>query len=480
MDDLLGVVSAIACGCTDAIGDESRLRAAITGPLAAALGADCSFALAGETVLAPSSSTVDVELEHHGVAIGTLRLTRADPLGRDERVLAGLVADHAAVAWTKHAHLDPPQRTDKELAAAEVHARLAAIVDSTDDAIISKTLDAIVTSWNHGAEKLFGYTFDEVRGKSIMMLIPPGREHEELALLAHLRRGEVSHFDSIRRCKDGREVEVSVTSSPIYDAAGHLIGASKVARDITTRRVAELALSRAVISAQAANRELEAFSYSVAHDLRAPLRAVNGFSQILLEDYGSKLDAAGRGLIDDIQGGARTMGTLIDALLSLARLTRCELQREPTDLSAMSHSAVATLAASQPERCVHVTVANPLVVSADPRLTRVIIDNLVGNAWKFTNNVRQAKIEVGETERDRVRVFYVCDNGAGFDMAYAANLFAPFQRLHAVREFPGTGIGLATAQRIVHRHGGRIWAESAVNAGATFYFTLDASQEARA
>src|SRR4051794_21428763 len=215
MDDLMAVVSAIACGCTDAIGDELRLRAAITGPLGAALGADCSLALAGETVLARSSSTVDFELEHRGVAIGTLRLTRADPLRRDELVLAGLVADHAAVAWSKHAHSDPQQRTD---------ARLAAIVDSTDDAIISKTLDGIVTSWNHGAEKLFGYTFDEVRGKSIMMVIPPGREHEELALLAHLRRGEVSHLDSVRRCKDGREVEVSITSSPIHDAAGHLIG----------------------------------------------------------------------------------------------------------------------------------------------------------------------------------------------------------------------------------------------------------------
>jgi PAS domain S-box-containing protein len=589
----------IACACTEAIGDELRLRAAITEPLGAALGAECALVIAGEAALTPSSSAVDLALMHRDVAIGTLRLIRSEPLDVEELALAGCVADHAAVAWTKHAaararrsrfaeldragalgvlacdfegrvfeindtllaiigysraevhassfhwrdltpvewraenlrateelkatgvtrlrekpyirkdgsqvwvmvgstmvgeeviafviDVDARKQIEREAqvalearAVADVHARLAALVDSTDDAIIGKTLDGIVTSWNHGAEKLFGYTFDEVRGKTIALLVPPDREHEELTLLAHLRAGEVTRFETVRRCKNGQDIDVSVTSSPVYDAAGHLIGASKVARDITRRRAAELALSQAVASAQAANRELEAFSYSVAHDLRAPLRAVNGFSQMLLEDYGAKLDDAGRELLDDIRGGAKTMGTLIDALLLLARLTRSELRREPTDLAALVRNVAVTLAASEPERRVEVVTAGPLLVFADPRLARVIVDNLVGNAWKFTGKVPQARIEVGETQRAGARAFYVRDNGAGFDMAHAANLFGPFQRLHTVREFAGTGIGLATAQRIVHRHGGRIWAEGTVNAGATFYFTLEPAEEIRA
>ncbi len=360
--------------------------------------------------------------------------------------------------------------------AEETRARLAAIVDSSDDAIIGKTLDGVVTSWNHGAERLFGYTAAEMRGRPVAILIPAGREHEEPELLAHLRRGEVTRFDTVRRRKDGSEIAVSVTSSPTFDATGRLIGASKVARDITTRRAAELALAHARDAAETANRELESFSYSVAHDLRAPLRAINGFAKILVDDYAASLDGEAREYLDDIQAGAATMAALIDALLSLSRVTRSELHREATDVAALVHATARELAAAEPGRHVEVVAASPLDVVADPRLMRVLVTNLIGNAWKFSAKVANPRIEVGTDERDGARVIYVRDNGAGFDMAHAKNLFAPFQRLHTVREFPGTGIGLATVQRIVHRHGGRIWAEGAVDAGATFYFSLQPSE----
>ncbi len=354
---------------------------------------------------------------------------------------------------------------------------LAAIVDSSDDAIIGKTLEGVITSWNQGARRIFGYTADEVVGKSITLLIPPGREAEEPAILESLAHGEVSRFDAVRRRKSGEDIEVSVTTSPVYDAKGNVVGVSKVARDITDRRRVEDALARAKDTAEAASRELEAFSYSVAHDLRAPLRGMNGFAQILLEDYGDKLDADGKDALEEIRMNAQKMAALIDALLSLSRVTRSERRLEHVDLSELVRSAAAQLAAREPERKVSVVVQEHVSAEADLQLTRSLIDNLLGNAWKFTVNVPNARIEFGVENLSGARTLFIRDNGAGFDMAHADKLFSPFQRLHTVGEFPGTGIGLATVQRIIHRHGGRIWAEGKVGGGAAFHFTLpDASR----
>ena len=361
------------------------------------------------------------------------------------------------------------QRVDVE---AAVDARLAAIVESSDDAIIGETLAGIVTSWNRGACKLYGYTLDEVIGKSISVLIPAGREHEERYLLDTLLRGEAAHLDTVRRHKDGRDIEVSVTISPIYDAVGSVVGASKFARDITERRRIERELARAKEAAEAANRELETFSYSVAHDLRAPLRGINSFATILLADHAGSLDADGKDCVDEILSGATKMASLIDALLALSRVTRTELRRERTDLAELARAAVAELAGGQPERSVEVIIPAHLEVSLDRRLARVLVENLISNAWKFTSRTARARIEVGVTDHDGAAVYFVRDNGAGFDMAHSTNLFGPFQRLHTVGEFPGTGVGLSTVQRVVLRHGGRIWAEAAVDRGAAFYFTL--------
>jgi signal transduction histidine kinase len=222
------------------------------------------------------------------------------------------------------------------------------------------------------------------------------------------------------------------------------------------------------------NRELEAFSYSVAHDLRAPLRAINGFSHALLEDCGDRLDTEGRDHLARIATAAERMGQLIDALLALSRLSRTKLRREEVNLTRVAHNVVEQLKATQPDRAVDFEHGEDVVVDGDPALLRALLENLLGNAWKFTGTRPLAHIAFG-VERDakeKENVYFVRDDGAGFDMAYAEKLFAPFQRLHSAAEFAGTGIGLATVQRIVHRHGGRIWAEGSVGRGATFHFTL--------
>lgn len=220
------------------------------------------------------------------------------------------------------------------------------------------------------------------------------------------------------------------------------------------------------------NREMEAFSYSVSHDLRAPLRAMDGFSQALLEDYGDVLDETGRSYLQFVRSASQNMAQLIDDLLKLSRVTRVELAHEPVDLGAIARTIAAELALTQPERQVEWRIADGLETIGDMRLLRIALENLVGNAWKFSAQRERAVIEVGATDTDTERTYFVRDNGAGFDMAYVDKLFRPFSRLHGTEEFPGTGIGLVTAQRIIRRHGGRIWAEAAVNEGATFFFTL--------
>jgi signal transduction histidine kinase len=221
-----------------------------------------------------------------------------------------------------------------------------------------------------------------------------------------------------------------------------------------------------------ANRELEAFSYTISHDLRAPLRAMDGFSQALVEDHAGQLDEEGKNHLFRIRANSQRMGHLIDDLLDLSRLNRSEMRLEPVDLSALARRVEAELQEQYPEREVELDVQDGLVVNGDARLLRVALSNLLGNAWKYTGKQPRAHVEFGVTDHNGRRAFYVRDNGAGFDMAYADKLFGVFQRLHGMNEFPGNGIGLATVQRIIHRHGGQIWAEAAINQGATFYFSL--------
>jgi PAS domain S-box-containing protein len=321
---------------------------------------------------------------------------------------------------------------------------------------------------------MFGFAAHEMIGRSILAIVPPGREDEESRVLARVSAGHVERFETVRVRKDGATLDVSVTTSPVRDAAGRIVAASKVARDISERRRADRALTQARDAAEAANRELRAFSYSVAHDLRAPLRGMNGFAQVLLDSYGDKLGADAQDWLGEILLNARKMGELIDGLLSLARLTREELTREPIDLSALAREVARDLASAETERSVDFEVDDGLQVEADVRLARALLENLLGNAWKFTRHAAAPRVELRAVNQGGARAFVVRDNGAGFDSAYAGKLFAPFQRLHTTAEFPGTGIGLATVERVVHRHGGRVWAEGSVGGGAAFYFTLSA------
>lgn len=247
--------------------------------------------------------------------------------------------------------------------------------------------------------------------------------------------------------------------------------------EMTEARAArELAEARAVLVEELGrkNKELEAFSYSVSHDLRAPLRSINGFSKVLLEEYGDKLDVNGKHYLDRVCAAARRMGDLIDDLLQLSKVGRVELRRKPVDLSALARTVAKELQRATPDRRVQMLIPDGVMVDADLGLLQVVLENLLGNAWKFTAPAGEAVIEFGASRQDGVLTYFVRDNGAGFDMAHAGRLFTPFQRLHSEVKFPGTGIGLATVHRIVQRHGGRVWAEGAVERGATFFWTLPA------
>lgn len=535
-----------------------------------------------------------------------------------------------------------------------MQSQLAAIVASSDDAIIGNTPEGVITSWNPGAEKMFGYSADEAIGHPITLLFPAEASATEATLLDRVRRGEsISHFDAVRICKDGRHIDVSVSVSPIRDRQGKVVGISKIVRDITQRKVAEMRLRRlaevveriaavhdfaglmAIVRSaareltgadgatlvlrdgdqchyvdedaigplwkgqrfpltscisgwamlnvksvaiedifaderiphaayrptfvkslcmvpigrvepvgaigcywahhhlataeeqslqqaladaaavgianlqlyerletarqeavqgkeeihrlntglerrveertaelQAANRELDSFAYAVSHDLRAPLRAMSGFSQALREDYGDKLSGEALEFLDEISLASRKMGELIDGILTLSRITRGEVQRERVDLSGIAQAVRKEFSQIEPSRPVSWQIEPGLIGRGDPRMVEAVLRNLLGNAWKYTAHAEAPMVRLYADTANGITRFCVADNGAGFDMAHAEKLFKPFQRLHRQEEFPGIGIGLATVQRIVHRHGGEIQASAAPGQGATFCFSL--------
>jgi PAS domain S-box-containing protein len=498
----------------------------------------------------------------------------------------------------------------------EVRSRLAAIVDSSTDAIIGKTLEGIITNWNRGAEKIYGYSAEEAAGRPISMLVPAYLPDEIPEILKKISLGEgIDQYETVRVTKGGRRLDVSLTISPIKDSQGNIVGASTIARDITERKQAEeeirllnerleqrvrqlqlvtdsapvllahcdterrykfvnkgyaqrFGTSRediigkripevvgeeayanfkeyvdAVLSGQRvefeteipykdigqrymhaayvpefgeqgevrglvavisditerkrieaeirqlneslerrvvertsrlkeANEELESFSYSISHDLRAPLRHIGGFAQMLQGRASSALDETSQRYLNTIAESTDRAGELIDDLLALSRMGRAEIHRADVDMNRLVHEALDDLKLETAGRSIDWKIGELPEVQGDPSMLRLIMQNLLSNAVKYTYNRDEAVIEVGSKRDEDEAVFFVSDNGVGFDMQYVDKLFGVFQRLHGAEEFEGTGIGLATVRRIVNRHGGRTWAEGSVGSGATFYFSL--------
>jgi PAS domain S-box-containing protein len=477
---------------------------------------------------------------------------------------------------------------------------LASIVSSSDDAIISKTLQGIIVSWNKGAEKLFGYSAGEAVGNSITMLIPKGQHHEETEILSKIGRGEsIKHYETTRVHKSGRQIYVSLTVSPIKNGKGQIIGASKIVRDITDKKRAENQLKQTLTNLRdlydnapcgylsvdasiylsninktllgwlgykkdevigklkyedllspeskkrfletfetdfenykkngfvkdlefdfqrkdgsfvpvvvnsfakfnnsgeflssrttvfdntdrkqaenkilALNKELESFTYSVSHDLRAPLRSIAGYAQALHEDYSPVLDKEGKELIRIISRNAERMGQLIDDLLEFSRLGRKELMHGNINMHDLITDVVNDLISEIRDRKINWKINGLAPIRADVGMIRQVCINLLSNAIKYTEKNNETFIEIGSFEKDNHQCYYIKDNGVGFDMKYFSKLFEVFQRLHKLSDFDGTGVGLALVKRIVTRHNGNVWAEAELNKGATFYFSIPKS-----
>jgi PAS domain S-box-containing protein len=383
--------------------------------------------------------------------------------------------EHVAVCFKDvTAELERVEERDAARALLESEARKAAIMEAALDAIVVMDHDGKIVEFNPAAEMLFGYRREEAVGRPVAeTLVPPGLRSAHGHGLARYLSSSVARvlgarveLPAIRR--DGTEFPAEIALLRI-GAPGKPMFVGYIRDATERRRAAEAeALRRAAEAAEAAYLELEAFSYSVAQDLRSPLRTMIGFGDALLEDQ-ARLDDTGRDHLQRIVAGARRMGEVVDGLLALARLAKVEVQHESFDLAALARSLMPLYC--DPTRHAVWNIAPALPVRGDRRLVRTLLEHLLSNAWKFTRTREVATIELGCSDRED-GVYYVRDNGIGFDRARAHALFAPFQRHHVDIEYAGAGLGLATAQRIVHRHGGRIWAEASVDAGATFYFTL--------
>ena len=365
------------------------------------------------------------------------------------------------------------------------------LIETMNEGTVTVLTDGTVVYSNSRFADMLRTPLEQVIGAPFTRFLPPGQQASFRSLLDRsgkqgskaefVLRASVTHAGAGLKpgpaFSTAAEVPVQISARALGDPQGD--GFCLVITDLTERKRAEMeikalnaGLERRAAELTTANKELEAFTYSVAHDLRTPLRGLNGFGAALLEDYAPALDEQAQSYIRRIREASVRMAQLIDDLLNLSRISRAGLRRESVSLSHLADTVVLGLQKASPERRAEFVITPLLDVEGDPHLLRIVFDNLLGNAWKFTARRDHARIELGTGEQDCRQVYFIRDNGVGFDMRYVDKLFAPFQRLHSHSEFPGTGIGLATTARIVHKHGGEIWAEGAVDQGATFYFTL--------
>jgi PAS domain S-box-containing protein len=361
--------------------------------------------------------------------------------------------------------------------------KLDRLLGSMPDALVIVNAEGKIVGCNAHTGKLFGYSDRELQGESMALLVPERfrkTQRQYYAAYFSQRDGRIPEM-TIELCglhKDGREFPIEVSTKPLAAEKGLVV--TTAIRDITERKLVAQQISKLnkelehrAIELENANKELEAFSYSVSHDLRSPLQNIDRFSQILMEDYANQLDPEGLDYVQRLRGSCEHMEDIIDALLALSEMMRTELMPDHFDFTALANTVVADLKQKNPDRLVDWVIAEGLTAEGDVQLLRVVLENLFGNAWKFTANRPRARIEFGALPQSNgARTYFVRDDGAGFDMERVSNLFTPFKRLHDQSEFRGTGIGLATVQRVIQRHQGKIWAEGVVNQGATFCFTL--------
>jgi PAS domain S-box-containing protein len=433
---------------------------------------------------------VPVATAEHSWGMLVVFLRRGTLFADDDLDILSLLAQHSAILLENYGLVEQlrgysqmlerivEQRT-AELRESEAQYRQ--IVETAQEGIWAMDARHRTTFVNPRMAQMLGYTADEMIGMSVAEIVCRDSGANGTADNRLAPSISQQEFELLR--KDGTSIWALLSANRMSYDNGQDEGMLATVVDITDRkrdeeeirklnteleqRVAERTLQLSTV-----NKELEAFSYSVSHDLRAPLRALDGFSQALMEDYAEQLEGSALNYLERIRAASQRMGLLIDDLLQLSRLSRASMHRTQVDLSKMAREIIAELAEQEPERKVDIRLEDGLVANGDERLLRVALANLISNAWKYTRKQPQPCIEFGVTEHNGRRAYYVRDNGAGFDMAYAGKLFGAFQRLHSSSEFEGTGVGLATVQRILHRHGGEIWAEAAVDKGATFYFTL--------
>jgi PAS domain S-box-containing protein len=417
-----------------------------------------------------------------GAVFGVFTLYSAEPdyfKPGEIRLLEELAGD---ISFGVNALREKSERAKAEESLRETTEYLNNLFDYANAPIIVWDPHLNITRFNHAFERLTGLKASEVLGKPLEILFPEHAKAESLRYINRTTSGE--RWETVEiyiQSKDGEQHVVLWNSATLFDIDGtRMVATIAQGQDITERKKAEdevnklnEELKRRAAELEASNKELEAFSYSVSHDLRAPLRSITGFSSILLEDYREKLDEEGNLYLHKIQDSGELMGQLIDDLLKLSRVTRSDIYYEKVNLTELAQNVLDDLAKTEPKHKVKISLTPDLVAYGDRNLLRIAVQNLLGNAWKYSSKTAEPCIEMGTVTHDGKQAYFVRDNGVGFDMTYAHKLFQPFQRLHRASEFAGTGIGLATVQRIVRRHGGTVWAESKVGEGATFYFTLN-------
>jgi PAS domain S-box-containing protein len=429
-----------------------------------------------------STHNDDMEVHKPDGAVAPLEVWGRPVYGTDGNV------DYAIAAFADMSERDARER---------IIAGQAALLELAHDAIFVRDLDGYITYWNAGAEQTYGFTRAEAMGRISHDILSTQFPAPLASIEATMAERDRWDGELTNRRADGQFIIVESRWAAQRGPEGCLLGCMEINRDITARKDAEReVLQRAhevralnatleqrvrqrTVRLERANKNLAAFTYSAAHDLRTPLRALSGFAEVMVEEYGDRLEETGRGYAGRIQEATVHMATVLDDLLHLSQVSRTEMRLQDVDLSAEVTAVCAQLRADDPDRHVQVTIEDGVGAIADPPLIRTVLLNLLGNAWKFTGGRADASIEFGTTAVDEAPLCcYVRDNGAGFDPAYVGKLFQPFQRLHDASEFPGTGVGLASVQRIIDRHGGRAWAEGAVGRGATIYFTLDVKNTA--